>query len=70
MNDFPKTTLEEGNYLFLITNDIRYLETNYSINLNVSVLDWRFVNENIEEAINFGLINDVAEATLDFGSIT
>ena len=62
--------MKKVTYLFLITNDIRYLETNYSINLNVSVLDWRFVNENIEEAINFGLINDVAEATLDFGSIT
>ena len=40
------TRLDKGKYLFVITNDIRYLETTYSIGLNVSVLDWRFVNEN------------------------
>ena len=60
----------QGNYLFLITNDIRYLETNYSINLNVSSLDWRFVNESIEESINFGNVTDSAESTLDFGFIS
>ena len=69
MNDFPKTTLEEGNYLFLITNDIRYLETNYSISLNVSVLDWRFVTEGVTEALNFGNVDDNVESVLDFGSI-
>jgi len=70
LTDFPKTTLEEGNYLILITNDIRYLETNYAISLNVSVLDWRFVSEIIEESINFGLVTNFAESTLDFGSIS
>ena len=40
--------LEKGKYLFVITNDIRYIETTYSIGLNVSVLDWRFVKENIK----------------------
>jgi len=70
LNDFPKTTLSEGNYLFLITNDIRYLETNYSISLNVSVLDWRFVNEGVDESINFGLVANSAESVLDFGSIS
>ncbi len=42
----------------------------YSISLNVSVVDWRFVSENILESINFGLVTNVAESTLDFGSIT
>jgi len=70
LDDYPTTTLGVGNYLFLITNDIRYLETNYSISLNVSVVDWRFVSENISESINFGLVSNVAESTLDFGSIT
>ena len=70
LNDFPKTTLDTGNYLFLITNDIRYLETNYSISLNVSVLDWRFVKEGVDESINFGLVTNPAEAVLDFGSIS
>ena len=70
ITDYPKTALDAGNYLFLITNDIRYLETNYSINLNVSVLDWRFVTEQIDESINFGLVTARIESTLDFGSIS
>ena len=70
LTDFPKTALDEGNYLFLITNDIRYLETNYSINLNVSVLDWRFITEQIDESINFGLITGRVDSTLDFGSLS
>ena len=70
ITDYPKTTLEKGNYLFLITNDIRYLETNYSISLNVSVLDWRFVTEQVDESINFGLVANRIESNLDFGSIS
>ena len=70
ITDYPKTALDRGNYLFLITNDIRYLETNYSISLNVSVLDWRFVSEQVDESINFGLITDRVISTLDFGSIS
>ena len=69
-SDYPVLTLDPGKYLFLITNDIRYLETNYSISLNVSVLDWRFVNEGVDESINFGLITNSAESILDFGSIS
>jgi len=61
--------LDPGQYLFLITNDIRYLETNYSIDLNVSNLDWRFVNEVVDEQINFGSISQTAESILNFGSI-
>ena len=68
--DYPVTRLDVGNYLFVITNDIRYLETTYSIGLNVSVLDWRFVNENIEEQIDFGLITaQQVTSTVNFGSI-
>ena len=69
LNDYPSTRLEIGKYLFLITNDIRYLETNYSINLNVSVLDWRFVTEGITESLNFGDVDANVDSTLDFGSI-
>ena len=76
LTDYPSTRLERGKYLFVITNDIRYLETTYSIGLNVSVLDWRFVRENVEEQINFGLVTenviDTTGATggnLDFGLI-
>ena len=76
LTDFPSTRLEKGKYLFVITNDIRYLETTYSIGLNVSVLDWRFVNEPAEEQINFGLITEnvvgetgAAGGFINFGSI-
>ena len=67
--DYPVTRLDKGKYLFVITNDIRYLETTYSIGLNVSVLDWRFVNENAEEQINFGLITSSVIDQVNFGNI-
>ena len=76
LTDFPSTRLEKGKYLFVITNDIRYLETTYSIGLNVSVLDWRFVNEQVEEQINFGLVTEnvvgdtgAAGGFINFGNI-
>ena len=68
--DYPVTRLDRGKYLFVITNDIRYLETTYSIGLNVSVLDWRFVNENIEEQIDFGSVTaQQVTSTVNFGNI-
>ena len=68
--DYPVTRLSKGKYLFVITNDIRYLETTYSIGLNVSVLDWRFVNENIDEQIDFGLVTaQQITSTVNFGNI-
>ena len=76
LNDYPSNRLEVGNYLFVITNDIRYLETNYNIGLNVSVLDWRFTNEIVEEQINFGLVTEnvidlsgAAGGTINFGTL-
>ena len=68
--DYPVTRLGVGKYLFVITNDIRYLETTYSIGLNVSVLDWRFVNENIEEQIDLGSITaQQVTSTVNFGNL-
>ena len=68
--DYPVTRLDVGKYLFVITNDIRYLETTYSLGLNVSVLDWRFVNENLEEQIDFGLVTaQQVTSTVNFGNI-
>jgi hypothetical protein len=69
LNDYPNTRLEKGKYLFVITNDIRYIETNYSIGLNVSSLDWRFINEAITEQINFGSITNSAASTANFGNL-
>ena len=68
--DYPVTRLDRGKYLFVITNDIRYLETTYSIGLNVSVLDWRFINESIEEQIDFGLVAaQQVTSTVNFGNL-
>ena len=76
LSDYPSIRLEKGSYLFVITNDIRYIETTYSIGLNVSVLDWRFVFESVEEQINFGSITQsivdstgASSGALDFGFI-
>ena len=69
--DYPVTRLNKGKYLFVITNDIRYLETTYSIGLNVSVLDWRFVNENSEEQIDLGLITaQTSTSDVNFGFLS
>ena len=69
LSDYPNTRLDKGKYLFVITNDIRYIETNYSIGLNVSVLDWRFITESIDEKIKFGLITDGVADEVNFGNL-
>ena len=67
--DYPVLTLDPGRYLFLITNDIRYLETNYSINVNVTDLDWRFIKETIKEQTNFGKVDEGIVSNIDFGTL-
>jgi len=67
--DYPNTRLDPGDYMFLITNDIRYQETTYSISINVAVLDWRFVYENVEDSLDFSLITESAETVIDFGTL-
>jgi len=69
-DDYPITKLPKGDYLFLITNDIRYLETTYAISLNVNVLDWGLVTENFDLAINWGLITQAYDEMLDFGEVS
>lgn len=67
--DYPNTRLAPGTYVFLITNDIRYQETTYSISISVSVTDWRYVAESIEESLDFGLTSVGAETRIDFGTL-
>jgi len=67
--DYPNLSLDPGKYIFLITNDIRYLETNYSIDLNINSLDWRFVNESIDEEVDFNLITENVLGSIDFGTV-
>ena len=69
-DDYPITKLAKGEYLFLITNDIRYLETTYAISLNVNVLDWGLVKDNFDLALNFGLITQDYDEMLNFGEVT
>mgnify|MGYP001366886171 FL=1 len=68
--DYPTQLLQPGNYLFVITNDIRYQDTEFSISINGSSIDWRFINEAANEQINFGNnLTDVVNSLLDFGSL-
>jgi len=67
--DYPNLSLDPGKYIFLITNDIRYLETTYSIDLNVNSLDWRFVKESIDEQVDFKTITEGVSGSIDFGTI-
>jgi hypothetical protein len=67
--DYPTLSLDPGKYIFLITNDIRYLETNYSIDLNINSLDWRFVNEASIEQVDFSSISENVSGSIDFGTI-
>jgi hypothetical protein len=67
--DYPSTKLDPGNYMFLITNDIRYLETTYSITVGVSITDWRFVAETVEDSLDFDLVTEGVGESIDFGSL-
>ena len=69
-NDYPTLKLDPGKYLFLVTNDIRYLETTYSISLNVILQDWGGdLKGGVDTTINWGLISEIAKDSLDFVSI-
>ena len=69
IKDYPNVRLDPGEYLFLITNDIRYLETTYSISVAVALTDWRFVYEAVEDSLDFRFVTEGAEQVIDFGSI-
>lgn len=69
-SDFPSESISAGTYIFLITNDIRYQETTYSITINVAPLDWRFVTEDVEESLDFGLVTGLIDEFVDFGILT
>lgn len=70
VTDYPTTALPAGTYLFLITNDIRYLETTYAISISVNVIDWRYVYEAEDDALDFGAVTASADDLIDFGSLT
>lgn len=67
--DYPSIKLDPGTYMFLITNDIRYLETTYSITIGVSITDWRFVAEAVEDNLDFDFVTEGVDEIIDFGGI-
>ena len=67
--DYPTTQLKPGNYTVLITNDIRYLETTYSITMQSSLTDWRFVAEGLTDSFDFDSVLTGADAAIDYGTV-
>ena len=69
--DYPTQLMETGDYLFVITNDIRYQETEFSISIAGFNIDWRFINETADELIDFegNGFGGAVLTTIDFGSI-
>ena len=67
--DYPTTQLKPGNYMVLITNDIRYLETTYSITMQSSLTDWRFITEGLTASFDFDGVSTGVDSTIDYGRV-
>ena len=67
--DYPTQLLQPGEYLFVITNDIRYQDTEFSISIAASSIDWRFISENPLEQIDFGTLTGQVQTLINFGLI-
>lgn len=67
--DYPIQSLDAGDYLLLVTNDIRYLETTYSFTLSSILSDWRFVSEPASSYFSFGLTIEPSNSFVDFGLV-
>lgn len=67
-SDYPATALPAGEYIFLITNDFRYLETTYSLTVIVANLDWRYDSESATDFGNFGNDATTAYRTWNIGA--
>ena len=69
--DYPNQLLLPGDYLFVITNDIRYQDTEFSISIAGFNIDWKFIKESVDESVDFegnGFGGSIL-TTIDFGSI-
>ena len=69
--DYPTQLLPNGEYLFVITNDIRYQDTEFSISIAGFNIDWRFIREGVDESVDFegNGFGGATLTTIDFGSI-
>ena len=69
LNDYPAQQLDIGTYFCCITNDFRYIDTEFSITLNAFNTDWRYVYEEVDEEIATGLVTGTVDSILDFGLV-
>tara|TARA_B100000287_G_C20653406_1_gene787753 strand:+ start:1136 stop:1804 length:669 start_codon:yes stop_codon:yes gene_type:complete len=69
VNDYPTQQLDTGTYFICVTNDFRYLETEFSISLNVFNTDWGEVAKGVSESMNFGDITGNVDSELNFGEL-
>jgi len=69
--DYPTQLLPNGEYLFVITNDIRYQDTEFSISVAGFNIDWRFIREGVDESVDFegNGFGGAVLTEIDFGSI-
>ena len=69
--DYPTQLLPNGEYLFVITNDIRYQDTEFSISVAGFNIDWRFIREGVDESVDFegNGFGGAILTEIDFGSI-
>ena len=69
--DYPTQLLPNGEYLFVITNDIRYQDTEFSISISGFNIDWRFIREGVDESVDFegNGFGGAVLTEIDFGSI-
>jgi hypothetical protein len=68
-SDYPTQPLEVGTYILLITNDIRYLETTYSITITSAVVDWGEVTDSVALYFDFGSVTGAVNEVSDFGLV-
>lgn len=68
-NDYSDSVLRPGNYIILITNDFRFLETNYSFSVCFFLNDWYYVSKNVDEALDFGQVSGALTGEIDFGGV-
>ncbi len=69
LNDYPTTQLPPGEYTVLITNDIRYQETNFSISVTVGITDWGLVTEIVDSSLDFRFVDEAVDTVIDLGTL-
>lgn len=69
LSDYPTQPLNKGEYILLVTNDIRYLETTYSFTISSALSDWGFVSEGVASFFDFDSVTQPANLFVDFGTV-